>query len=427
MREMKNSGIEWLGEIPACWDTLRLKNIATFRRGTQIRKEDCVDSGTPLINYGQIHSRLNTGTGLDDALVRFAPSRLFEGKAPICKGDLLFATTSEDLDAIGSAAFIDKDGIYAGSDSLVCHFVKRNYTKYFAYLALTHQWRDQIRRITNGIKVFHLTQERLSNAIVVLPPYDEQIRIVEYLDEKCEAIDSAIEAAEQSIEEYNAYKKSLIFEKVTKGLDSSVEMRDSGNEWLGEIPAKWGLNRIGALFVERKAKVSDHEYQPLSVTKRGVILQLETVAKSDDHSNRKLVCVGDFVINSRSDRRNSCGFSELDGSVSLINIVLKPVVQICSRYYGHLFDSVQFADELYSFGHGIAADLWTTSWTDMKKICLPTPSLDEQQRIAEYLDIHCARIDAVIESKISIIEELKLYKKSLIYEVVTGKREIDGR
>lgn len=426
MREMKDSDIEWLGEIPIEWKTLRLKCIATFRRGTQIKKEDCADSGVPLINYGQIHSKSNSGTGLNDALIRYAPNSLLEGKTPTCNGDLLFAATSEDLDAIGAAVLVDREGVYAGSDSLVCHFRKKSYTKYFAYLVLTHQWRDQIRQITNGIKVFHLTQERLSNAIVVLPTYEEQKRIVEYLDERCGAIDSAIKAAERSIEEYKVYKQSVIFEAVTKGLDPDASMKDSGNEWLGEIPVDWGLDRMGSLFSERKTKVSDHDYRPLSVTKQGVIPQLDTVAKSDDHFNRKLVCVGDFVINSRSDRRNSCGFSELNGSVSLINIVLKPSVQVYRGYYRHLFDSTRFADEFYSFGHGIVADLWTTSWTDMKKIILPVPNIDEQLQIAEYLNTRCGQIDTVIASKQSIIDELKSYKKSLIYEVVTGKREIDG-
>ena len=126
------------------------------------------------------------------------------------------------------------------------------------------------------------------------------------------------------------------------------EMRDSGIKWLGEIPAEWQISRLGALFATRNCKVSDEDYAPLSVTMSGVVPQLSHVAKSDHHANRKLVRKGDFVINSRSDRHNSCGFAPKDGSVSLINTVCIPRIELNSRYFGFLFDSEQWADEFYS-------------------------------------------------------------------------------
>ena len=196
-------------------------------------------------------------------------------------------------------------------------------------------------------------------------------------------------------------------------------MKDSGIEWIGLLPASWRLNRMGSMFYERSEKVSDIDFPPLSVTMKGVVPQLEHVAKSDDHFNRKLVRFGDFAINSRSDRRNSCGFSFTDGSVSLINTVLVPLVSMNSRYYEYLFKTAQFADEYYRLGHGIVNDLWTTKWIDAKRIELPLPSSEEQQIIADCLDKKCTEIDKAIEAAEASIEEYKLYKKSVIFQAVT--------
>ena len=121
------------------------------------------------------------------------------------------------------------------------------------------------------------------------------------------------------------------------------EMKDSGIEWIGEIPRAWELNKIGAIYEERNTKVSDLEYEPLSVTKQGIVPQLETAAKTDNGDNRKLIRKNDFVINSRSDRRGSCGISEYEGSCSLINTVLKPRGNMNNKYYSFVFKS----DNLY--------------------------------------------------------------------------------
>lgn len=197
------------------------------------------------------------------------------------------------------------------------------------------------------------------------------------------------------------------------------QMKDSGIEWIGEIPQVWGIGRIGSYYSLRNIKVSDREYKPLSVTKQGVLPQLENVAKTDDNDNRKLVREGDFVINSRSDRRNSCGISNYIGSVSLINTVLCPRAEMNGQYYNWLFHTEGFADEFYRWGHGIVNDLWTTNWREMKKISIPVPPLAEQERIAEFLDEKCAEVDALageIKEQIATLEE---YKRSVITEAVT--------
>ena len=197
------------------------------------------------------------------------------------------------------------------------------------------------------------------------------------------------------------------------------EMKDSGLKWLGEIPSNWTLAKIGGLYSIRNEKVSDKEYPPLSVTNKGILPQLETAAKTNDGDNRKLVRAGDFAINSRSDRRGSCGISPYDGSVSLINIVMVPRKEMMPTYYEWLFHTTQFGDENYRWGHGIVDDLWTTGWQDMKKITIPMPSLDEQRRIADYLDAKCAEIDALAADIQAQIDTLEQYKRSVITEAVT--------
>lgn len=197
------------------------------------------------------------------------------------------------------------------------------------------------------------------------------------------------------------------------------KMKDSGVEWIGEIPVDWKLSKIGSVYDERKEKVSDKDFAPLSVTKQGIVPQLETAAKTDNGDNRKLIRKDDFVINSRSDRRGSCGISEYEGSCSLINTVLKPQTNMCNRYYGFVFKSDGFADEYYRWGHGIVDDLWSTKWIDMKSIYIPAPDITEQERIADYLNAKCSKIDEIIEKQQAIIEKLKEYKLSIITEAVT--------
>lgn len=197
------------------------------------------------------------------------------------------------------------------------------------------------------------------------------------------------------------------------------EMKDSGTVWLGTIPANWDIARIGSFYRLRNTKVSDTDYPPLSVTNKGVVPQLETAAKTNAHDDRKLVKKGDFAINSRSDRRGSCGIAPCDGSVSLINTILSPMGEMNPRYYDWLFHTIEFGDEFYKCGHGIVDDLWTTGWQDMKKILIPYPSLAEQEKIANFLDSQCSQIDAISADIQKEIEILEQYKRSVITEAVT--------
>ena len=193
------------------------------------------------------------------------------------------------------------------------------------------------------------------------------------------------------------------------------------NKYTGDLPSYWRENKVGGVYKERTTKVSDRDFPPLSVTKKGIVPQLDTVAKTNDNDNRKLVKKNDFVINSRSDRRGSCGISKYEGSVSLINTVLEPInnEKFYNNYYDWLFHTENFADEFYKWGHGIVDDLWTTRWLDMKNIEIPYPPLSEQKAIADFLDNKCAQIDEITKDLEEKNNKLEAYKSQVIYEAVT--------
>lgn len=192
---------------------------------------------------------------------------------------------------------------------------------------------------------------------------------------------------------------------------------DSGIDWIGKIPTNWNVQPLGLYLKERKEKVSDIDYEPLSVTKNGIVPQLENAAKSDAHDQRKKVCKFDFVINSRSDRKQSCGISYLEGSVSLINIVLK-IYNYYPEYIKYALDNNMFSEEFYRNGHGIVADLWTTKYSEMKHIRIPEPNYDEQKKIAKFLDEKVKLIDETIENNKKEIELLDEYKKNIFSDVI---------
>lgn len=196
------------------------------------------------------------------------------------------------------------------------------------------------------------------------------------------------------------------------------EYKATGTEWMPSIPVWWDIQKIGALFAQRKEKVSDKDFAPISVTKSGILPQLATAVKTDDGDNRKKVCVGDFVINSRSDRKGSCGVSSLKGSVSLINIVLEPREQLSGKYTHYLLRSHLFSEEFYRNGRGIVADLWTTRYSEMKTILLPVPPREEQDQIVRYLDWQVSKINRLIAAKRKQIALLHEQHKRRISEAV---------
>lgn len=413
MRQMKDSGIEWIGQIPQTWDEHPIYYYFAERKNKNIFGQE---QNLLSLSYGKIIRKdINSTEGL-------LPEN-YNGYNIVYAGDIVMRLTDlqNDQRSLRTGLVYEK-GIVTSAYVTLRPKMDLD-SRYFHYLLHTFDVLKVFYNMGNGVRQ-GLNFAQLSKCKLIAPPLAEQERIAEFLDEKCAEVDALAGEIKEQIATLEEYKRSVITEAVTKGLDASVPMKDSGIEWMGEIPQAWGIGRIGSYYSLRNIKVSDREYEPLSVTKQGVLPQLENVAKTDDNDNRKLVRKGDFVINSRSDRRNSCGISNYIGSVSLINTVLCPRAEMNGQYYNWLFHTEGFADEFYRWGHGIVNDLWTTNWREMKKISIPVPPLAEQERIAEFLDAKCAEVDALIAEKQNQLSTLEEYKKSVIFEYVTGKKEV---
>ena len=212
------SDVDWIEHIPLGWEIKPFKEIFRTGKGLSFTKADLVNEGVPVISYGQVHSKQNSGTRIDDELIRFVPNEITNGgdTSKVYVGDFIFADTSEDLDGCGNCVYVDKEiGLYAGYHSVVAHSKRKKSNLYLAYLFLTNCWRSQIRCRVSGIKVFSISQSIIKQATIILPPVEEQIAIATYLNKKCTEIDNLIAAKQQKIEMLKKKKKSLIFECVT--------------------------------------------------------------------------------------------------------------------------------------------------------------------------------------------------------------------
>lgn len=213
---MKNSGVEWIGEIPEKWSVVPLKSKFSFGKGLPITKDDLVEEGIPVISYGQIHAKWNTGVTTHENLLRYVNESYLESNssALVKKGDLIMADTSEDRDGCGNCAYIDIDEtVFAGYHTIILNALNSENNKYFAYLFLTDNWRSQIRKAVSGVKLFSISRRILGCVSVLVPNNAENI--VNYLDAKCAYIDRLIAIKQAKIEKLEQYKRSLIYEYVT--------------------------------------------------------------------------------------------------------------------------------------------------------------------------------------------------------------------
>lgn len=216
--KMKPSGVEWIGEIPEGWVVLPFKQMYQLGKGLSITKADLVEQGVPVVSYGQIHSKSNTGTTIKDELIRYVPTSFLENSkdALVKIGDVIFADTSEDLEGCGNCIYVDRDmTLFAGYHTIIASNRSGSFSRYLPYLFKTDCWRMQIRAVVNGVKLFSVPQKTLAATSIILPPLYEQQQIADYLDRKCAEIDELIAIKQQKIEALKEYKKSVIFEYVT--------------------------------------------------------------------------------------------------------------------------------------------------------------------------------------------------------------------
>ncbi len=390
----KDSKVKWIGNVPEHWKLLMLKRLCSMRSGTNLTSWEISETGSYPVFGGNgqrgFYSQYN------------------------CDGDFILVGRQGAL--CGNVHHIIGK-FWATDHALITACSKLVLPNYLNYLLLSmnlNQYASQTAA-QPGLAASAILRIKTLN-----PSINEQLAIVAFLDRAVEKIDGYIAAKEAEIEKLGTLKQSVIAKAVTQGLNPDAPMKDSGIPWLGNVPEHWNVSKINQYFSERREKVSDKDYAPLSVAKAGVVPQLADACKTDNGDNRKLVKAGDFVVNSRSDRKGSCGVSALDGSVSLINIVLIPR-NINRAYIHYLFRSNDYIEEFYRNGRGIVADLWTTRYSEMKNIFIPIPPADEQQTIVDYISRKTQEIDGFITGIRAQIEKLKVYKQRLISDVVTGK------
>lgn len=416
MNQAIESGIFWTKQIPLNWKVEKIKNYFRIISGSGFAIElQGIDSGDiPVLKAGDISASKKYIYKANNYISKSLAQRLFN---IIPENSIVMPKIGEAMKKNSRAINTVECCVDNNCQGVIPVNINHEFS-YYLFCCIDMNWFD------NAGTIPCINVSKLCNSKFAFPNIETQVKIASLLNKKCGEIDGLISDIEKEIEILTQYKKSIITETVTKGLNKNIKLKNSGIEWAKHIPEHWEVSRIANVYKLRNQKVSDKDFEPLSVTMKGIFPQLENVAKSDAHDDRKLVRKGDFAINSRSDRRGSCGISDRDGSVSLINLVLQPLTNMNPNYYNWLFHTESFADEFYKWGHGIVNDLWTTNWQDMKRILIPQPPIQEQREIAEYLDKKCKEIDAILEDKNKQLEILESYKKSIIYEYVTGKKEV---
>lgn len=427
MRKMKDSGIEWIGEIPSDWDVTRIgyESWIRARLGWKgLKAEEYVDEGFAFLSAFNI---------VDDKLqwenLNFINQQRYDESPEIKlkKGDILLV---KDGAGIGKCARIDSLPIGAattnGSLAVISTHAKLSYRYLYFYL-LSPIFQNYIYRLMNGMGVPHLSQEELRRIQIPFPPIDEQQKIADFLDEKCGEIDSIRSDIQKQIDILNDYKKSVITEAVTKGLNPKSKMKDSGIEWIGKIPEYWSVKRNK--YIMRKQKIVKAKYENediLSLTMNGVVVRdLENLtgkrpASFDGYQivypNNLLMCLFDIDVTPRC-----VGLIKNYGltSPAYSQFVMQDFAY--APYYYYYYLNIDMTKELLHLAKNLRHSL---TEDDLGAISTVLPPISEQKAISSYLDEKCSEIDATIAEKHKQLETLEEYKKSLIFEYVTGKKEV---
>lgn len=427
--EINDSG--WFGKIPDGWRMVPLSSLFHFSKGLSITKSDLSDEGKAVVSYGQIHSKDNKCVETCESLLRFVPDDLAASSpsARVHPNGFVFADTSEDLDGCGANVRIDGyEDVYGGYHTVVLNPREDFRSKYLAYLFFTDAWRWQIRRDLVDVKLFSVSQASLKETYVVVPPESAQEKIVSYLDERCAAIDEDVAKRREVIGKLKEYKKSLIAHAVTKGLDPTAEMKDSGVEWIGKIPKSWEVQYPKALFALRNERMREEDIQLTASQEYGVVPQKEF----QEREGRRVVQVilnpeilkhvepGDFVMHMRS-FQGGLEIAERSGCISSAYVMLHARNdKVRLGYFRYLFKSSTYIDALRSTSN-LIRDGQALRYANFIQVYLPLPPADVQDAIASYLDERCAAIDEAITRQEQLIDKLGEYRKSIIHHAVTGK------
>ena len=415
MRKMKDSGVAWLGEIPEDWAVIFNKHL--MKKVKCIREKYTGEDVLSLTMKGVLIRDLDNPSGKMPAT--------FDGYQFVEAGNLLMCLFDIDVTprCIG---LIKNDGVCspAYSQFKLNDLADAGYYYYY-YLNLDNT--KELLPVAKNLR-HSLTEEQFGSIPTALPPLDVQKKISHKLERKVSEADALITNVQAQIEKLKAYKQSLITEVVTKGLDPNVPMKDSSVEWIGEIPSSWNTIRVKQLLRERKERSVDGKEEPLSMSQKVGLVPTKTLDSIPNMASSfvgaKLAYVDDLVFNKLKAHLGVFSVSKYDGLVSPDYAVYYSTGVADLKYLEYLFKTPQCISEFRKRSTGIAAGL-TRLYTDgLFAIECPFPSKDKQHEIVAHLNKKCAQIDELTAIKQTKIEKLEQYKRSLIYEYVTGKKEV---
>ena len=418
MRKMKDSGIEWIGEIPEGWKLVKLKYLSAFP------VEKNIDPNSPYIGLENIASWSG----------KYIPSNSQFDKSQaliFSKGDILFGKLRPYL----AKVFFAFDSGCCSSEFCIMTFSSNLNAHYYWNILISPTFINEVTQSTYGTKMPRANTDFIRNIFVPVPSKNDQNQIAEYLNIECSRIDSILAKTRDSIEEYKKLKQAVITQAVTKGVRGEREMKDSGVEWIGEIPAEWSKCHLKNISSE----IGDGLHGTPNFDDNGDVFFINGNNLGGEYveprADTKRINSEEFLKYTRPFFSNQTIMISLNGSYGKVSLYKNfPMLLGKSAGYITLLPSIDCRYIKYYLSSTPSQIMMTLSLngTTIPNLSLNTlrnfsiflPVLCEQKEIADYLDAKCAEIDGLIAKKEQLVKELESYKKSLIYEVVTGKREV---
>jgi type I restriction enzyme S subunit len=448
--DYKDSGIEWIGMIPSTWKVSRFNHNFSFSRGLPITKQDLKDNGIPCVSYGEIHSKFGRIVDPEMHQLKFVDESFLESNSNslLFRGDFLFADTSEDVEGSGNFTCLDSDiPTFAGYHTVIARLFNSHEFdyKYLSYFFDSIEFRNQIRSSVSGIKVFSITQGILKSTSLIIPPPKDQVAIASYLDRKTAEIDELIADKKCLLDLYEEEKSAVINQAVTKGINPNAPMKDSGIEWLGEIPEHWEVKRLKYIIRGFESGVSVNSLDNPIISDEYGILKTSCVYDYTFRPEENKVILNQFelerartnpkkgmIIISRMNTPDLVGASgyvdkdypNLFLPDRLWQTVFHPDIMIDSKWLSFVLKSMNFRKLLSTLATGTSPSMKNIGQEDVLNIPIPYSETQEQQTIVRHIETECAQINWKIADTKKLIDLLTEYRTALISEVVTGKTKV---
>lgn len=422
-REMKDSGIEWIGEIPENWVVKKIKQSFTVFAGAtpKSEKEEYWDGDISWITPADYKTEGKyVYTGRKNITMAGYMSC---GTTIVPKGSVIFSKRAP----VGTVA-ISGNELCTNQGCLAC--VPLNMVDSIYYYYAISVFTEQFELVSSGTTFREISANAFANFSLPFPIYEEQIKISSFLDKKCAELDNVFEKTRASIEEYKNLKQAVITQAVTKGVKGNREMKDSRSMWFEHIPSEWNMRKIKYIFKVRKDIAGEEGHRVLSITQKGIKpkdLSKNEGQLAENYSNYQLVHIGDFAMNHMDLLTGWVDISQYEGVTSPDYRVFRLIDKenYYSKYYLYLMQMCYSNRIFYGLGQGVSGlGRWRLQADKFLNFSITVPSYEEQKEIANYLDQKCSAIDELIVKKEQYLSEIANYKKSLIYEYVTGKKEV---